>query len=199
MITTHAVRQGDSWTLSGRKNPVLAGDCADTLVVSAALPDGGTGLFLVDAAGRAAGSPYPTFDGQRGAQIDLDQDAGRTARRGGRRQSRRRIRDAVIRIQSALCAEAVGAMEEALAPDHRIPQDAQAVRGHAEQVPDADPACRRHVRLAGTGPQHELLRRDVDRRRQPRPGHRRRAPSCRSAGRAGTSARRPSSCTAASA
>ena len=48
-VVTKAVRQGDSWTLSGRKNPVLAGDCADTLVVSAALPDGGTGLFLVDA------------------------------------------------------------------------------------------------------------------------------------------------------
>src|SRR5947209_14409751 len=70
-VTTRAVRQGDSWTLSGRKNPVLAGDCADALVVSAALPDGGTGLFLVDA-GAVARKSYPTFDGQRGAQIDLD-------------------------------------------------------------------------------------------------------------------------------
>src|SRR5262249_27439592 len=35
-VTTRAVRQGDSWTLSGQKNPVLAGDCADALVVSAA-------------------------------------------------------------------------------------------------------------------------------------------------------------------
>jgi len=32
---TTAARQGDSWTLTGRKNPVLAGDSADTLVVSA--------------------------------------------------------------------------------------------------------------------------------------------------------------------
>ena len=70
-VTTKAVRQGDSWTLSGRKNPVLAGDCADTLVVSAALPDGGTGLFLVDAEA-VTRHAYPTFDGQRGAQIDLD-------------------------------------------------------------------------------------------------------------------------------
>src|SRR5262249_16764616 len=30
-ITTQATRQGDSWTVSGRKNPVLAGDSADTL------------------------------------------------------------------------------------------------------------------------------------------------------------------------
>ena len=70
-LATVAERQGDSWLLSGRKNPVLAGDCADTLVVSAALPDGGTGLFLVDAE-TVARHPYPTFDGQRGAQIDLD-------------------------------------------------------------------------------------------------------------------------------
>src|ERR1700739_4288845 len=46
-IATTAVQQGDSWVLSGRKNPVLAGDSADTRVVSAKLPDGGIGLFLV--------------------------------------------------------------------------------------------------------------------------------------------------------
>src|SRR6201997_1189148 len=57
-VATQAVRQGDSWSLSGTKNPVLAGDCADTLVVTAALPDGGTGLFLVD--GEAGNrQPYP--------------------------------------------------------------------------------------------------------------------------------------------
>jgi len=114
-VDTKAVRQGDSWTVSGRKNPVLAGDCADTLVVSAALPDGGTGLFLVDAAAEntsVARHPYRTFDGQRGAQIDLDsapaEPLGEAADASGA------IRDAIIRIQSALCAEAVGAMEEAL-------------------------------------------------------------------------------------
>ncbi|EUA87554.1 acyl-CoA dehydrogenase, middle domain protein [Mycobacterium ulcerans str. Harvey] len=55
-VSTRAVRQGDSWLLIGTKNPVLAGDCADTLVVSAALPDGGVGLFLVNAGPRAVGS-----------------------------------------------------------------------------------------------------------------------------------------------
>ncbi|MCA2242468.1 acyl-CoA dehydrogenase family protein [Mycobacterium sp. WUMAC-067] len=108
---TTAARQGDSWTVSGRKNPVLAGDCADTLVVSAALPDGGTGLFLVDA-GAAIRHPYRTFDGQRGAQVDLDsapaEPLGEAADASGA------IRNAVIRIQSALCAEALGAMEESL-------------------------------------------------------------------------------------
>lgn len=113
-VTTKAARQGDSWTLSGTKNPVLAGDCADTLVVSAALPDGGTGLFLVggDAVTK---HPYPTFDGQRGAQIQLDSaPAEPLGDASDVRDAAPAIRDAIIRIQSALCAEAVGAMEEAL-------------------------------------------------------------------------------------
>ena len=113
-VSTNAVQQGTSWALSGRKNPVLAGDCADTLVVSAALPNGGTGVFLVDAEAVTRHS-YPTFDGQRGAQIDLDSapaeplgDAAEVL------DASPAICDAIIRIQSALCAEAVGAMEEAL-------------------------------------------------------------------------------------
>jgi hypothetical protein len=109
---TRAARQGESWTLSGTKNPVLAGDCADTLVVSAALPDGGTGLFLVDG-GAVTKHPYPTFDGQRGAQIDLDNTAAEPLG-GAAQDATGAIRDAIIRIQSALCCEAVGAMEEAL-------------------------------------------------------------------------------------
>ncbi|MCV7412130.1 acyl-CoA dehydrogenase [Mycobacterium florentinum] len=110
-VTTQAVRQGDSWTLTGRKNPVLAGDCADALVVSAALPDGGTGLFLVDA-NAVTRHPFRTFDGQRGAQIDLD---GAPADALGEAiDASGAISGAIVRIQSALCAEAVGAMEEAL-------------------------------------------------------------------------------------
>ncbi len=111
-VATRAARQGDSWTLSGTKNPVLAGDCADTLVVSAALPDGGTGLFLVDAAA-VTKHPYPTFDGQRGAQIDLD-NAPAEPLGGAAQDASGAIRDTIIKIQSALCCEAVGAMEEAL-------------------------------------------------------------------------------------
>lgn len=110
-VTTRSERQGDSWTISGRKNPVLAGDCADTLIVSAALPDGGTGVFLVaaDAVRRHA---YPTFDGQRGAQIDLDNAPAEPLGDGADVSAA--IGDNIIRVQSALCCEAVGAMEEAL-------------------------------------------------------------------------------------
>jgi alkylation response protein AidB-like acyl-CoA dehydrogenase len=110
-LTTRAVRQGDSWTLNGHKNPVFAGDSADTLVVSAALPDGGTGLFLVEA-GATTRHLYRTFDGQRGAQIDLNDVPAEAL--GDAADASSAIRDTIVRIQSALCSEAVGAMEEAL-------------------------------------------------------------------------------------
>lgn len=110
-VSTTAARQGESWTLRGTKNPVLAGDCAETLVVSAALPDGGTGLFLVDAAA-VQRTPYRTFDGQRGAQIDFD---GVTAEPLGEAvDASAAISRALVRISAGLCAEALGAMEEAL-------------------------------------------------------------------------------------
>lgn len=112
-VATTAARQGDSWSLNGRKNPVLTGDRADTLVVSAALPDGGTGLFLVD--GQAAGLsrlPYRTYDGQRAAQIDFADTPGTPL--GAAADATAAIERAIIRISSAVCAEAVGAMEEAL-------------------------------------------------------------------------------------
>jgi alkylation response protein AidB-like acyl-CoA dehydrogenase len=106
-----AARQGDSWTVTGLKNPVLAGDTADTLVVSAELPDGGTGLFLVQGSA-VMRQPYRTFDARRGAQIDL---SGIPAQPLGEPvDATREIARALIRMQSALCAEAVGAMEEAL-------------------------------------------------------------------------------------
>ncbi|UMB71293.1 acyl-CoA dehydrogenase family protein [Mycobacterium paraterrae] len=110
-IATTAVQQGDSWVLTGHKNPVLAGDCADTLVVSAKLPDGGVGLFLVDSE-EVSRHPYRTFDGQRGAQIDLDNAVGEPLGDGG--DASTAISHGIVRIQSSLNAEAVGAMEEAL-------------------------------------------------------------------------------------
>ena len=108
---TRATRSGDAWTVSGRKNPVLGGDSADKIIVTAALPDGGAGLFLVDAAA-ASRHPYRTFDGRRGAQINLDSAPAEPLGDGG--DATEHLARTVIRYQSALCAEAVGAMEEAL-------------------------------------------------------------------------------------
>jgi alkylation response protein AidB-like acyl-CoA dehydrogenase len=110
-VTSRAERQGDSWTVTGRKNPVLSGDCADAFVVSAALPEGGVGLFVVDA-DAVSRQGFRTFDGQRAAQLNLESAAARPLGSGGDATSA--LQKALIRHQSALCAEAVGAMEEAL-------------------------------------------------------------------------------------
>jgi alkylation response protein AidB-like acyl-CoA dehydrogenase len=110
-VTTHAEREGDSWTITGIKNPVLSGDCADAFLVTATLPDGGVGLFVVDA-DAVQRRPFRTFDGQRAAQITLDSAAAQPLGAGG--DAVTHVQNALIRHQSALCAEAVGAMEEAL-------------------------------------------------------------------------------------
>lgn len=69
-----ATQDGDAWTLSGVKEPVPHGGRTDRLVVSAALPDGGTGLFLVD--GDATGrTSYGTYDGTRAARVAFDATA----------------------------------------------------------------------------------------------------------------------------
>ncbi|MDX6375188.1 MAG: hypothetical protein QOD98_4176 [Nocardioidaceae bacterium] len=66
-----AAQDGDSWTVSGVKEPVLHGARADVLVVSAALTDGGTGLFVVDGAD-ADRAGYPAYDGTRAARVRFD-------------------------------------------------------------------------------------------------------------------------------
>ena len=110
-LATRATEQGGSWTLTGRKTPVLAGDSADVLVVTAALPGGGSGLFLVDGDATTR-QPFRTFDGQRGADIEFAGAAAQPLGAGG--DATAHIEAAVIRFQSALCAEAVGAMDESL-------------------------------------------------------------------------------------
>ena len=66
-----AQQDGDAWTLTGTKEPVPHGARADVLVVSAKLPDGGTGLFLVPG-DDAERSSYATYDGGRAARVVLD-------------------------------------------------------------------------------------------------------------------------------
>jgi alkylation response protein AidB-like acyl-CoA dehydrogenase len=90
------------------------GDCADLLVVSARLPDGGgVGLFVVDAdTDGVARRTYATHDGLRGAQLDLERVAAEPLGNGG--DAAQAIVAANVPDQAALCAEAVGAMAEAL-------------------------------------------------------------------------------------
>ncbi len=72
-----ATQDGDSWTVSGTKDGVLHGARADVLIVSAALPDGGTGLFVVqgDALSSVERTGYSTYDGGRAARIAFDATA----------------------------------------------------------------------------------------------------------------------------
>ncbi|MEV0109935.1 acyl-CoA dehydrogenase family protein [Nocardia sp. NPDC050799] len=112
-IATAATAQGEGYTLSGTKNPVPHGDCADDLVVSATLPDGGLGLFLVaaDATG-VTRTAYATVDGLRGAQIVLDGAPAELLGTGGDATSA--VDEVLARAQAGLCAESIGAMAEAL-------------------------------------------------------------------------------------
>jgi alkylation response protein AidB-like acyl-CoA dehydrogenase len=70
-VQVTAAQDGDAWTLTGVKEPVPAGARADVLVVSAALPGGGTGLYLVggDEADRTG---YAAYDGTRAARVAFD-------------------------------------------------------------------------------------------------------------------------------
>jgi alkylation response protein AidB-like acyl-CoA dehydrogenase len=107
-----ATASGDVWTLTGVKEPVPHGVRADRLVVSGALPDGGTGLFVVE--GDAPGltrTGYATFDGGRAARIALD---GTPATPLGSGDATAHISRALDGARIAAASEAVGAMEVAL-------------------------------------------------------------------------------------
>ena len=115
-VATAAEPDGDGYRLTGRKIAVLGGDSADHLLVTAALPDGELGLFLVDVA--AAGDTlvretYRMHDGLGAADMLL---SGTPAQAVGASPS-----DAAEHIESvldlataALCAEAVGVMDRML-------------------------------------------------------------------------------------
>ncbi|MBL1076196.1 acyl-CoA dehydrogenase family protein [Nocardia sp. 2] len=112
-LSTTAVAQGDGYVLTGVKNPVPHGDCADDLVVSAVLPDGGTALFLVaaDATG-VSRKPFRTFDGRRGAQLEFSGAAAELL--GDPAAARAAVDTVTVRAHAALCAESLGAMAESL-------------------------------------------------------------------------------------
>ena len=112
-VTTAAAGSGDAVTLTGTKTEVLAGDSADRLIVSARDDAGTIGLYAVEAG--AAGvmrTPFRTHDRRRGAQIVLASAPATRLASGDR--AGEALRRVDILTQTALCAEAVGAMERAL-------------------------------------------------------------------------------------
>ncbi len=108
-----AERDGDSWTLTGVKEPVLHGARADALVVSAAT-EAGTGLFLVEGDAEAlTRTGYRTMEGGRAAKISFDRTPATPLGDVSADQSTV-IDDVVARAQVAYCHEAIGAMDTAL-------------------------------------------------------------------------------------
>ncbi|WP_068068049.1 acyl-CoA dehydrogenase family protein [Nocardia xishanensis] len=112
-LATSATAEGDGYLLSGVKNPVAHGDCADELVVSAVLPGGGVGLFLVAAEGAGVSrKAFRTVDGLRGAQITFDKAPAELL--GDALDASEAVQIALGHAHAGLCAESIGAMEEAL-------------------------------------------------------------------------------------
>jgi alkylation response protein AidB-like acyl-CoA dehydrogenase len=99
--------------LKGRKAVVAHGGCADLLLVSARTAQGTTELFAVTPGAEGVSlRDYPTLDGQRAADIILD---NAPATRVGAGDTAEAI-DAALEIGlAALCAEAVGIMDTTIA------------------------------------------------------------------------------------
>jgi alkylation response protein AidB-like acyl-CoA dehydrogenase len=70
-VETVAVEQGGLWALTGRKTGLIGAMHADTLIVSARIPDGGVALFRLPAAD-APLRIFTTFDGRSGGEVRLD-------------------------------------------------------------------------------------------------------------------------------
>ncbi|MQY28666.1 acyl-CoA dehydrogenase family protein [Nocardia aurantia] len=114
-VAVTAVADGSGFRLTGVKNPVAHGDCADELVVSAGLPGGGIGLFLVAATAEGVRrTPYRTYDERRGAQVEFDSAPAELLGGPEAGDASAAIAAAIVAAQASLNAEAVGAMAEAL-------------------------------------------------------------------------------------
>src|ERR1700750_1899595 len=120
-VSTSAKKKGDGWVIDGEKFVVLNGESADTLVVTARTKGGqrdtsGIGVFLVP--GNAKGvskKGYPTQDGLHAADITFTGvEVGAEAAIGDPENGLPLIEQVVDDARIAICAEAVGAMDESL-------------------------------------------------------------------------------------
>jgi pimeloyl-CoA dehydrogenase small subunit len=120
-VSTSAKKKGDGWVIDGEKFVVLNGESADMLVVTARTKGGqrdanGIGVFLVP--GNAKGiakKGYPTQDGLHAADITFTGvEVGADAAIGDPENGLDLIERVVDDARIALCAEAVGVMDESL-------------------------------------------------------------------------------------
>ncbi len=120
-VTTTAKKKGAGWVIDGEKFVVLHGETADTLIVSARTKGSqrdrsGIGAFLVPANAKGVTvKGYPTQDGMRAADIRFEGvEVGADAAIGDPENGLPLIERVVDEARIAMCAEAVGAMDESL-------------------------------------------------------------------------------------
>src|SRR3954470_7988890 len=120
-VATSAKKKGDGWVIDGEKFVVLNGEAADSLIVTARTKGGqrdanGIGIFLVPANAKGvAKKGYPTQDGLHAADISFTGvEIGADAAIGDPENALPLIEQVVDDARIAMCAEAVGAMDESL-------------------------------------------------------------------------------------
>lgn len=108
-----AIEERGNIRISGKKYVVCGAPSAHAILVTAASPDGGTALYLVDveAPGLTIDS-YSLIDGTRAADIVLENAPAREALPSA--VARTSISRAIDRARIAMFAEAVGSMEASL-------------------------------------------------------------------------------------
>jgi pimeloyl-CoA dehydrogenase small subunit len=120
-VATSAKKKGAGFVIDGEKFVVLNGETADTLVVTARTSGGqrdrnGIGAFLVPANAKGVSiKGYPTQDGLHAADITFTGvEVGADAAIGDPDGALPLIEAVVDDARTALCAEAVGLMDESL-------------------------------------------------------------------------------------
>ena len=120
-VSTTAKKKGDGWVIDGEKFVVLNGENADTLIVTARTKGGrhdktGVGVFLVPANAKGVvKKSYPTQDGLHAADISFTAvEVGADAAIGDGENALPLIERVVDEARTAICAEAVGLMDELL-------------------------------------------------------------------------------------
>ena len=120
-VVTSAKSKGDGWVIDGEKFVVINGENADTLIVTARTRGArhdrsGIGAFLVPADAKGVSKKgYPTQDGLHAADITFTGvEVGSDAAIGDPENALPLIERVVDEARAAVCAEAVGAMDESL-------------------------------------------------------------------------------------
>ena len=120
-VATTAKAKGDGWVIDGEKFVVLNGENAETLIVTARTKGArrdasGIGVFVVPADAKGVSRKgYPTQDGLHAADITFTGvEVGADAAIGDPDNALPLVERVVDEARTAMCAEAVGAMDESL-------------------------------------------------------------------------------------